>query len=275
MIQVSLQNVGCYKYAQKGTQFLQFSGIGLHVSGLVDGQTFYPDGKPVQSLAGIGQASLSLLVPGSRVIFDYSEQRENWIIFLNEPCPFYYDTEHSVMMFRDGLQSFPVCDRILPARNEVSFLRNQFQQIHDGIASGIPQKKIHAEILVCSLLEQFLSASPAANDGNDFAFRFRDAIDADVRGDYSLDELAYRAGKLGRDQARTLFIRSFGITPGEYRIRRKLSGVLDLLSGSSLSMKEVAEQTGIASSAYLTALIRKYYRTTPRELRKRFRGEND
>ena len=63
----------------------------------------------------------------------------------------------------------------------------------------------------------------------------------------------------------------FGIPPGEYRIRQRLARIVRLISGTDLSMKEIAAEVGIAHTSYLNQLIRKYYHTTPLELCRKLR----
>lgn len=272
-MQLTIEAVGKYTHAQTGTQTSNFCGIGLNVSGLLRSEAYYPDGRLRSLYDGNGSEappSLNLAVPGVRHMFQYNANRENWIIFLREPFPFRYDMQKGGIFMRSPVSDFLIREKIPLGADELPAMKRLFQEIRHKTDSGLPCERVSAEIIVCGLLRRFFFDESAASP-DDAAARFKSLIDADVRWEHTLDDLASEAG-FCRDHLRSLFVRRYGVTPGEYRIRQRLAFIVSLLSGTDLSMKEISSEAGIAHASYLNQLIRKYYRTTPLELCRRLRS---
>lgn len=272
---LQIQTIGKYIHPQSGTQITDFFGIGLNLSGLTRSESYFPDGRMRGQFDGEGQEalpSLSLSLPGSRLRFVYNAHRENWIIFLKEPCPFFYDAEKQQVMYRDGDWIFAIAHTVALSREEAADVRQTFQQVRSCLANGMPQEQIRAEVLTMGLLLRFFCGLPDTKTPEHPAVEvFREKMERDVRWEKSLDELAAEVG-FGRDHLRHLFIRKYGIPPGEYRIRQRIAHVMQLLSDTELSMKEIAERVGIPHVSYLNILVRKHCHTTPGALRRKFRS---
>lgn len=271
-MELSIEAVGKYTQAQRGMMNQSFCGICLNISGLIYSEVYTGDGK-LYSLYDEGGVemppSLSLSLSGIRHRFEYNSNRENWILFLRQPCPFYYSAEQDSHFLRSPVCDFPIRSRILLEKDEIPALRRLFQEIRHKTQSGLPQELAEAELLACDLLRRFLKPE-SAGATHSAAIRFRERIDSDPDCRRSLDELATETG-YSRDHIRQLFVAEFGIPPGEYRIRQRLARIIRLISGTDLSMKEIAAEVGIAHTSYLNQLIRKYYHTTPLELCRKLR----
>ncbi|MBO5201140.1 MAG: helix-turn-helix transcriptional regulator, partial [Lentisphaeria bacterium] len=210
-----------------------------------------------------------LSLSGIRHRFEYNSNRENWILFLRQPCPFYYNGEQDSHFLRSPVCDFPIRSRIPLEKDEIPALRRLFQEIRHKTQSGLPQELAEAELLTCDLLRRFLKPEHAS-ETHSAAIRFRERIDSDPDCRRSLDELAAETG-YSRDHIRQLFVAEFGIPPGEYRIRQRLARIIRLIPGTDLSMKEIAAEVGLSHTSYLNQLIRKYYHTTPLELCRKLR----
>ena len=83
----------------------------------------------------------------------------------------------------------------------------------------------------------------------------------------SLESLALKYA-VNKNYLSTRFSKEVGMTLTDYinltRVRRSLK----LLSNSSLSMQEVAEQVGFAEANYYTRIFRKIHGSTPNEYRR-------
>ena len=273
-MKLEIEAVSKYDYAQHGVLRQNFYGVCLNVSGLIFSEVFSADGRLIQSYNGNGEEakpSLSLARPGTLHRFEYNANRENWIIFLRDPAPYYMESGRDRLLMRSPVKDFPIRSREALDPSEVPHLRRLFQEIRHKAQSGLPGELAEAEILTANLLRRFIA--PESGDAADTpAARFKKLIDNDPAWQNSLEELADTAG-YSRDHIRLLFSQEYGITPGEYRIRQRLARIVRLISGTDLSMQEIARSAGIAHASYLNHLIRKYYQTTPRELCRRLRQQ--
>lgn len=65
-----------------------------------------------------------------------------------------------------------------------------------------------------------------------------------------------------------LFKKKFDITPNNYVLQLRMNEALNLLSNSSMQIKEVAQETGFYDAAYFSRTFTKMYKICPREFRK-------
>ena len=71
---------------------------------------------------------------------------------------------------------------------------------------------------------------------------------------------------LPRDAARQAFQKQYHISPGEYRIRRRIQRMIFLMSSSSMSMKEIAGELGMKHASHLNSFVKQHFGKTPGEL---------
>lgn len=69
-----------------------------------------------------------------------------------------------------------------------------------------------------------------------------------------------------------IFRVALGVTPSEYIAELRCGHALELIRGTSLSMREVAARSGFADRTYFFRVIRKRFNASPRELRTRRAG---
>ena len=60
----------------------------------------------------------------------------------------------------------------------------------------------------------------------------------------------------------------YGITPHNYLTKLRLEHAMSLLLNTSLSIREIAQQSGFTESNYFTKVFRKYTHMTPGDFRK-------
>lgn len=245
------------------------SGIGLYVCGLKKSREFYPDGNVRTHDVSARTPSLRLYFPGGISEYEYNNIRENWWVTFAEPAPVHYDFALKCPVLRDGGNNFPIAPEIPLDPAEVSSVRMIFSEIRAGWLSGTAQGMAVAELLVGGLLAKFLKAEFDINAAS-VAERYKQLIDADIRWTMSLEQLS-RQLSMRRDDIRKCFVEKFGIQPGQYRIQQRLGQIMDLITSTNMSAKEIAWQCGLKNVTYLNALTSKYFSATPTELIKRFR----
>lgn len=64
-----------------------------------------------------------------------------------------------------------------------------------------------------------------------------------------------------------IFRVALGVTPSEYITELRCGHALELIRGTSLSMREIAARSGFADRTYFFRVIRKHFNASPRELR--------
>jgi AraC-like DNA-binding protein len=68
-----------------------------------------------------------------------------------------------------------------------------------------------------------------------------------------------------------MFLKTFGISPQAYRIRRRMSRAMELMTSSPLSLKEIGFELGFKHQSHFSALFRKTYGVSAREMIKKIR----
>ena len=82
----------------------------------------------------------------------------------------------------------------------------------------------------------------------------------------SAQEIA-ETGHMSQSKCFRLFQRYLGKTPMEVLTEYRLKVACELLTGTQLSITEIAQQTGFSGSSYFTERFRQYYGKSPREYR--------
>jgi len=269
---ISIYSTGYNTEPFRNIHIIGRTGIGLYVSGLKRSVEHFPDGRIRTPDVSTRVPSLRLYFPGGISEYEYSNIRENWWVTFADPTPVVYDFALRRPVCCIGENRIPVKSEIPLSPAEVSAARMAFSEIHAGWLSGTELGKATAELILCGVFSRFLKeefhlASPLAAD------RYKQLIDADIQWDFSLEELSDKLN-LRRDCARSCFCEKFGISPGKYRIQQRLGRIMELISSSDLSLKEIAWQCGLKNVTYLNSLTRKHFNATPSELLRKFRVGN-
>ena len=147
-------------------------------------------------------------------------------------------------------------------------MRRRFQELVDSFRSQLPEAVLRAKLTAAGLLGAFLTAPrPTVSTP---AGRLRELIDRDVHWEKTLTALSKEAGG-SRDNLRRLFRETYPIAPGEYRRRRRLDRVMELILQSDLTLKEIAAEVGMAHVTHLYALLGTRFTETPAELVRHYR----
>lgn len=100
------------------------------------------------------------------------------------------------------------------------------------------------------------------------ARQLQDHIDSELRRRFSVGELALLAGCDPRE-FHTIFRNTFGNSPAQYIIDRRLERASQLIRSTTLDITSIALDTGFSSQSHLTTALRKRRGVTPYQLRKR------
>lgn len=112
-----------------------------------------------------------------------------------------------------------------------------------------------------------LLGSAGARGPSDPIRRAAQLLSQDLAGHQRLPQIARSVG-LGYAAFRKRFTQEQGISPREYRIRRRLERAMALLTGERLRMKEIAARLGFADEYAFSAQFRKHVGLAPTAFRR-------
>ena len=266
---ISIVGYGYNTELLRNRHVIQSTAIGLYVRGLKRNRELYPDGRVRTPDVNARLPSLRLYFPDGVSEYEYDDIRENWWIAFGDPTPVYYDSATRQAMFRTEGGGIPIKAEIPLAPAQIPTIRMAFNDIRTGWDSGTAMGRATAELILASLLATFLKseyqlAAPTLAD------RYRQLIDADVHWSHTLEELGGQLN-LSRDEARACFQEKYRVTPGKYRMQRRLARIMELITSSNLSVKEIAWECGLRNVTYLNAVTRRHFDSTPTALIRHFR----
>ena len=267
-MQLSIVHPGLYRRPETFRQQTETTHLGLILSGVDYHRYFTRDGREIGELEK-GQPYLSLVPPGVVIDFRFGKKRENWVI----QC-----TLSALSISTDGLASQLEYDhteirlplfRPIPLEHAL-VLREKFAAVRELWLEGTPAARLAAELTAAGLIAEYLRVEPLESTESTAA-QFRRLIDGDTRFHYSLAELSRQAGA-SPGHLRRLFREVYRIDPGEYRARRRLGRIMTLIDGSTLSIKEIAEEVGMRHVTHLHLFLKEHCGRTPGELLRQHRG---
>jgi AraC-like DNA-binding protein len=95
-------------------------------------------------------------------------------------------------------------------------------------------------------------------------------IDTHLDTALNLDDLAAQAG-LSVSHFSRCFLKSVGVTPHSYVVRRRLQRAQQLLAHSAMSLLDVALAAGFSDQSHFCRRFRSFVGVTPRAFRARYR----
>lgn len=260
-----LLHAGRYTLAQTDSQTTEKVFLVLNLSGLEWGNCYFPSGERVCRNAN---ASLALIPPGFTLDFCYNDQRENFVLVCDIPELTWSESNRCAELEHVGTRlKLPFYIPLSPAR---SFrLGEKFSRIIAMQNKSLPSALFAAEQQSASLLGEYateeLHHELSPTDG--LAEKIRACIDNDV---HFHDSLTVICGKIGVSNvhARRCFKHKYNIPPSAYRSKLKVNRIMELLSQSSLSPKEIAGEVGMKNVTHLHSFLKNECGQSPGSLRK-------
>ena len=168
-------------------------------------------------------------------------------------------------------------------------IRNRFQirdvqlenicwALKTEMESNYPSGRLYVDSLAVSVASRLVSSHssiaqrPRERSGGLGGRRFKQAlsyIEEHLAGDLSLSQLASATG-ISSSHFKTLFRESSGIPLHQYVIQRRLDRAKDLLIAGTLSIAEIALETGFSHQSHLARHLRRSSGLSPRAMRQLF-----
>ena len=149
---------------------------------------------------------------------------------------------------------------------------------HSSFSCVIAQAQLDSFTRICEELRSALGESsdregsvavlnPMQHKSSEYAIRFvKRYIKEHIAQDVTISTLAGVTGYNADYLART-FRSQTGMTVGQYIINARMQRVRELMSDDSLSLDDIAQQTGFSSRAYFNRFIKRIAGVSPRTLR--------
>ena len=95
-------------------------------------------------------------------------------------------------------------------------------------------------------------------------------LDADFSRKITIEELAETAG-MSKTNFRRIFRKSYRVSPGEYRLRKKMEAIREYMSTNRVTMKELAQRFGYTDAFAFSHQFKQYAGISPKEFYLRHR----
>jgi AraC-like DNA-binding protein len=253
MLDFSVRQVGKYEMAQRTAYMNEFPCLGLSISGMVYHRS---DGVEM----GIEQPYLSITPAGVYLDFEFGEDRENWVIVV-ESDDFRKTRNPRTVQVRCGGRwvSLPAATGVDP--ENVPGLRDEMIRMREAFLSADPRSRLRVKAGAVNILRRMIDRQ-ADTLHTSPAMELKRLIDEDETFSENLEHLAGKC-RYSPNHLRDLFRRTFGINPHAYRIQRRMTRAMDLVSNSELSVKEIAAATGFEHVSHFCTMFRKTFSMTP------------
>lgn len=218
---------------------------------------------------GAGATGLGLNPKGMPIHFRFNTRRENYAILFDSG-----DVRRSAALDRVEVRHagdwvelplfVPVDSGLLEG------WRLELERIRTAFLMPTPRNRMRVELGVRNMIRLMLDHGDVTV-GASPAERLKTLIDGDMGESRSTDALCAECG-YSPDHLRVLFVKAFGVTPKQYRMRRRMAEAMEWIAGSRLSAKEIAARLGFLQPSHFSAAFKAVHGLSPREAIGRFRG---
>ena len=234
-----------------------------------------PEGYPCPQFLYCTKGSGTLLIDEKRILIP-----SRAILFLPANYPHeYFANEavwdiHWVVPGGDGLPTllshFGLQSPLVKRVEELQKLEQLFLSLHDSLhcdplfgnyrAAGILYNFMIEFYQVTSRKESPASSSSAVRKAVEY-------VDANYRSMITLDDLCAECG-VTKQHLCHLFRTTLHARPMEYVAKRKLQAAKELLTGTSMTIEAIAENTGFCSASYFCEVFKRYEGMTPTQFKR-------
>ncbi|MGN0691509.1 MAG: helix-turn-helix domain-containing protein, partial [Oscillospiraceae bacterium] len=116
-------------------------------------------------------------------------------------------------------------------------------------------------------LYRLISSEGAAGAPNSALMKALDHIGCNYASPVTMDDLCAAAG-VSKQYLCMLFRKTLNVRPMEYIAKRRIQAAKELLTGSDMTIEEIAAETGFCTASYFCKLFKRYEGITPSRFRK-------
>jgi AraC-like DNA-binding protein len=263
---ISGRILGVYRHAQKGGQKVDFVDLAFFAGGV---ERFSVNGE---DLSPLPDAFFFLAARDTRVDFDLGPDRINWVISLSGVDVRPAREPWRIEFLREGSWlSLPMVTSV--GRERVPGWLLEFDRLWEAQRNPLPKNLWRVELGVQRMLSAVLeSETDRGQVAETPASRLKAWLDADRAYDRNIEDVCEELG-YSDYHLRELFGRAYGVSPQVYRSRCRMALAMDLIAGSTLSLKEIAAQLGFRHFSHFSASFQRAFALSPRSALRRYRFE--
>jgi AraC-like DNA-binding protein len=257
-----IRHVVICRFAQETTYVVPCHTLSFVFSGL---EFWESSGVRIDASA----TGIFLHAQGLPIHFRFNEQRENYAILFDSDDVRRSATADRVTI-RDKNEWFSIPAFVPIDIGLLEGWRLELERIRTAFLTPTAKNCLRAKMGVLNMIRLLMDETTPTGSLSPEE-RLRNLIDADPSESRSLDELCAECG-YSPDHLRILFVKAFGATPKQYRIRHRMAEAMGWITGSRLSTKEIAARLGFAQASHFSASFKAAHGMQPREAIRRFRG---
>lgn len=263
-MEITIRHVGVYRNVERRSYLQSSPVLSLAFSGYhylrSRGVELYEPGPFI------------IIHPGGEVIeMDCDHRRESWSICFSSPHIHQASQVDRVEWYSHG--SWVSMPKVTPLPGElVPIWRMEMERLRDAFLTSLPQHLLRIETGLMNILRFVLDQDACRLPPMTPAMRLKQLIDDDEHCTCTLGALSEQCG-YAPDYLRNLFEREFGVSPLDYRNRRRMARAMELIVDTQLSVSEIAVRLGYQYRSHFSMAFRTAFQLSPTEAIRSFRQE--
>lgn len=186
-------------------------------------------------------------------------------VVFQEPCTRKYSVTFSKKTDQSLRCLFGKCDdRIF---GNLDFISKEAQQKNEISSTLIENSLLEILVWVFRLSGIKENKNIQPKDGNPVVSLAKQYIEDNIELNITVYDVA-KYSYLSTKQLTRIFNGSEDISPGEYIVRRRIARIEELISSSSLSLKQISDKMHFNNEYYFNAFFKKHFGMPPGEYRK-------
>lgn len=169
----------------------------------------------------------------------------------------------------DILTHFGLSEPKIFELKEVKMLEHTFRKMHEAIRADSVFGNYRASgYLYDFLIEIYRQTASAGTSAapNSALMKAVDYINFNFASQISMDDLCSVSG-VSKQYLCLLFRKTLNSRPMEYIAKRRIQAAKELLTGSDMTVEEIAEEAGFCTASYFCKLFKRYEGITPSHFR--------
>ena len=200
--------------------------------------------------------------------YTYGPDRENWIICLRdvnetrrlENMRFVNDYQEVEIDSEFGKFTVPARTKLSPG--EANYWKKQLPEIRKAWFLATPESLFMVHSKCMDIFRLIIRKSEQAGDYSP-ADKLKELIDQDLGFVENIKTLSKHCG-FSAEHLRNLFVTRYGVTPKSYRKVARMNRIMEMITFSDLSIKEIATETGYRHLSNFCQDFKAFHGITPR-----------
>ena len=212
-------------------------------------------------------ALLFILPAGMEVEYRYNHNRDNRGILLDSDIISAGANRNVRLNIHDLQAEIPMYLEI--SSEHVSGWEIEFVRLSDAFQKATPEGLMRCMMGIYDIFRYFLDRKPDTYYSSPDA-KLKWLIENDPKCENSIEQLS-RQCKYSKDHLRIAFKQHYGLSPLQYRNRKRMTHAMELISNSDLTANEIAAELGFKHNTHFCIQFKKKFHLTASEAIECFR----